>query len=74
MLDDKADKIKDLKAEIKKETATVGKLTEEINKLCKHNGFTSTNNRELYTMFYEPGQTNVVDSTKSFCCNEIRHI
>jgi len=30
MLDDKADKIKDLKAEIKKETATVGKLTEEI--------------------------------------------
>jgi len=30
MLDDKADKIKDLKAEIKSETSSVGKLTEEI--------------------------------------------
>merc|ERR1719197_1167234 len=30
MKEDKEDKIKDLKAEIKKETATVGKLTEEI--------------------------------------------
>merc|ERR1719194_190228 len=30
MKEDKEDKIKDLKAEIKKETATVGELTEEI--------------------------------------------
>jgi len=35
MLDEKADKIADLKAEIKKETATVSKLTEEIKDAYK---------------------------------------
>merc|ERR1719324_599282 len=35
MLSDKADKIKDLKAEIKKETTSVGQLVEEIKKADK---------------------------------------
>lgn len=53
-----------------------GRISEQniaLTKLCKRNGFTSTQNRELYTM-YDIGQINAVDSVRGICSTEIQHI